>query len=153
MDDSMRKHIDELYEKNDLSDEKLLYILNNIKEEEVFYLQEKALKTKERYYGKKIYLRGLIEISNYCKRECRYCGINAYNKNVKRYRLSKQEILESCERGARLGFNTFVLQGGEDSYFSDEILIDIVENIKKIHKNCAVTLSIGERSEDSYKRL
>lgn len=153
MDDSIRKHIDELYEKNDLSDEKLLYILNNIKEEEVFYLQEKALKTKESYYGKKIYLRGLIEISNYCKRECRYCGINAYNKNVKRYRLSKEEILESCKRGARLGFNTFVLQGGEDSYFSDEILIDIVENIKKIHKNCAVTLSIGERSEDSYKRL
>ena len=99
--------------------------MNNIKEEEVFYLQEKALKTKERYYGKKIYLRGLIEISNYCKRECRYCGINAYNKNVKRYRLSKQEILEIMRRRVifrcikigvkmRKGKKRFLFKGGDD---------------------------------------
>lgn len=147
------KYIDELYEKNNLSKEKLKYILDNIDEKRIIYLQKKALKTKEKYYNKKIYLRGLIEISNYCKRECKYCGINVFNKKVQRYRLSKEEILQSCEQGVKLGFNTFVLQGGEDSYFTDEALEEIILEIKNKYKNCAITLSLGERSEESYKKL
>src|SRR3712207_3764697 len=90
----VRQYIEELYQRNDLEEEKLLYLLNHIQGEEIVYLQKKALQTKERYYGKKIYLRALIEFTNYCKRECRYCGINRYNQKVERYRLSEEEILK-----------------------------------------------------------
>lgn len=146
-------YIDKLYQTNDLSEEELLYILDNIRQEDISYLQARALETKERYYGKKIYLRALIEFTNFCKRECQYCGINVYNKKVERYRLSKKEILETCEEGKRLGFHTFVLQGGEDSYFEDEVLADLVRTIKDKFPEFAVTLSVGERSYESYKRL
>lgn len=147
------QYIDQLYETNDLEEEALTYILDHIEEKDIPYLQQKALQTKEKFYGKKIYLRALIEFTNFCKRECQYCGINAYNQKVERYRLSKEEILETCEEGKRLGFHTFVLQGGEDSYFADEVLLDLVQTIKERYPEFALTLSVGERSYESYKTL
>ena len=108
---------------------------------------------KANVYGNKIYIRGLIEISNICKNDCLYCGIRASNKNCDRYRLSKAEILECCDEGYALGFRTFVLQGGEDMHFSDEVMCDIVKSIKSRYPDCAVTLSLGERSFESYKAL
>ncbi|SKA75602.1 iron-only hydrogenase maturation protein HydE [Caloramator quimbayensis] len=144
--------IDKLHEKNYLNEEEMLYLLNNIDEENKKYLSEKALEVRTMYYGKKVYLRGLIEFTNYCRNDCMYCGIRASNKNAKRYRLSIDEILNTCRKGYELGFRTFVLQGGEDTYFSNDIMVDIIKRIKNDFPSCAVTLSIGEKSFDSYKK-
>ena len=117
------------------------------------YLAKKARAEKEKYYGNKVFIRGLIEISNICKNDCFYCGIRAGNKNCERYRLNKEQILSCCENGYSLGFRTFVMQGGEDGYFSDDVMCDIITEIKNRYPDCAVTLSLGERSYKSYKRL
>lgn len=116
-------------------------------------LKEEADRLRRQYYGDKVYTRGLIEFTNYCKNDCYYCGIRRGNANAKRYRLTKEEILGCCENGYGLGFRTFVLQGGEDPYFTDERLEDIVRSIKARYPDCAVTLSVGERSFASYARL
>jgi len=112
-----------------------------------------ARATALKQFGNKIYIRGLIEFTNYCKNDCYYCGIRCSNNKANRYRLSKEQILSCCENGYELGFRTFVLQGGEDPFFSDEVLADIIIAIKKIHPDCALTLSIGERSCESYEIL
>lgn len=110
-----------------------------------------ALENKKKYYSNKIFARGLIEFTNICKNNCYYCGIRAQNGNVKRYRLKKEEIISCCDIGKRLGFSTFVLQGGEDLYYTDEIMCDIIYSIKSKYPDCAITLSIGEKSRESYK--
>lgn len=143
--------IEKLYIKNDLEDGKLLYLIDNINEKEKKYLFSLAKKTRDEVYENRVYLRGLIEFTNHCNKRCVYCGINASNKNVKRYRLTKDEILDSCIKGKELGFKTFVLQGGEDKFFTDEIICDIVKSIKFKIPDCAVTLSIGGREFESYK--
>lgn len=102
-------------------------------------------------YGNKVYVRGIVEFTNFCKNNCRYCGIRAENGQAHRYRLTKEEILESCDKGYELGFRTFVLQGGEDSYFTDDMIADIVRSIKANHPDCAITLSVGEKERDTYK--
>lgn len=117
------------------------------------YLFEKSSKTRDRVYGKKIFIRGLIEFTNICKNNCLYCGIRKDNTNIQRYRLSKEDILACADEGYKLGFRTFVLQGGEDGFFSDEVLCEIVSKIKKKYPKVAITLSIGERSYESYKNL
>jgi biotin synthase len=117
------------------------------------YLFERARITARNVYGKTIYLRGLIEFTNYCKNDCFYCGLRAGNNKVQRYRLSGVQILECCKNGYDLGFRTFVLQGGEDAYYTDEILIEIIKEIKTEYPDCAVTLSIGERDFESYELL
>ena len=117
------------------------------------YLAEKARRVREKHYGKDVYLRGLIEFTNYCKNNCYYCGIRAGNLNCERYRLSEEQILSCCDMGYELGFRTFVLQGGEDPHYTDELLASIVSSIKKAHPDCAVTLSIGERKRESYQML
>ena len=117
-------------------------------EEELF---EKADSVRRAYYGTDVYIRGLIEFSNYCKNNCYYCGIRRDNLNVERYRLSKDDILSCCKQGYGLGFRTFVLQGGEDAFYSDTLVCDIVSEIKRLYPDCAVTLSMGEKSYDSYK--
>ena len=104
-------------------------------------------------YGNKIFIRGLIEISSYCKNDCLYCGIRRSNKNAVRYRLDKEQILQCCNKGYKLGFRTFVMQGGEDKFFTDDYLCDVIKEIKKRYPDCAVTLSLGERGEESFKRL
>ncbi len=117
------------------------------------YVREKAENTRKSVYGNSVFIRGLIEISNICKNDCYYCGIRRGNKACERYRLSKEEILSCCNEGYSLGFRTFVLQGGEDGFFTDEIICEIVNEIKRKYPDCAVTLSLGERSKESYQRL
>lgn len=115
------------------------------------YLFQKAQEVRKQYYGNTVYIRGLVEISNHCRNNCYYCGIRALNRQVARYRLSKDDILDCCEHGYTLGFRTFVLQGGEDMYYTDAMMIDIISSIRKRYPDCAITLSIGERSYDTYK--
>ncbi|MBO4581000.1 MAG: [FeFe] hydrogenase H-cluster radical SAM maturase HydE [Bacteroidales bacterium] len=115
------------------------------------YLYEQAQKVRQQYYGNDIYIRGLIEMSNYCKNNCYYCGIRAGNQEVSRYRLSAEEILSCCGQGYQLGFRTFVLQGGEDMYYTDAIMVDIISAIRSKYPDCAITLSLGERSYETYK--
>ena len=109
-----------------------------------------AQKTAQKSFGRQIFVRGLIEFTNYCKNDCYYCGIRRSNKNAARYRLTQEEILECCHAGYGLGFRTFVLQGGEDYFYRDEDIAAIVRAIKAQHPDCAVTLSIGERSRETY---
>ena len=109
-----------------------------------------AQKTAQKSFGRQIFVRGLIEFTNYCKNDCYYCGIRRSNKNAARYRLTQEEILECCRAGYGLGFRTFVLQGGEDYFYSDEDIAAIIRAIKTQHPDCAVTLSIGERSRETY---
>lgn len=112
-----------------------------------------ASRLRDEIYGKKVYIRGLIEFTNYCKNDCYYCGIRRSNPKASRYRLREEEILSCCEKGYNLGFRTFVLQGGEDGYFTDERLERLLQEMKENWPDCAITLSIGERSGDSYRRL
>ncbi len=127
-------------------------ILRERTEEDEELAHQLARECTEKYYGRGVYTRGLIEFTNYCKNNCHYCGIQRGNQEVERYRLSKEEILSCCEEGYRLGFRTFVLQGGEDPYFTDEKIVEIVQAIKKAFPDCAVTLSIGEKSRASYEK-
>lgn len=116
-------------------------------------LAERAVEIRKTYYGDKVYTRGLIEFTNYCRNNCYYCGIRRDNRNAVRYRLTEEEILGCCENGYELGFRTFVLQGGEDPYYTDERMEQIIRVIKDRYPDCAVTLSIGERERDSYRRF
>ena len=136
-----------------LPDRDELEFLLNAPDEDINYLTEKAVEKRTAVYGKEVFIRGLIEISNYCKNDCLYCGIRRSNCKADRYRLTKEDILECCEEGYKAGFRTFVMQGGEDGYFNDDRLADIVSAIKEKYPDCAVTLSVGERSYESYKRL
>lgn len=115
-------------------------------------LQKEAVKIRKEQYGNKVFIRGLIEFTNHCKNNCYYCGIRSGNKAARRYRLTKNDIMECCHYGYELGFRTFVLQGGEDAYYHDERIVDIVSSIKYKYPDCAVTLSIGEKTEESYLR-
>lgn len=144
--------IDRLEKDNDLTAREYLTLIRS-REEIRGYVAERAVSVRKKYYGNKVYLRALIEFSNYCRNNCFYCGIRAGNSKAVRYRLSSDEILSCAEEGYALGFRTFVLQGGEDPYFTDEILCDIIRRIKAAHPDCAVTLSLGERSFESYKAL
>jgi len=149
----MREILEKLYLKNSLTREELLYLLGNLMENDRDKLYRLAYNTTLRTYGNRIFVRGLLEFTNYCKNNCNYCGLRRDNKKVERYRLSKEEILVSLEEGNKLGYKTFVLQGGEDPYYTDEILVDIIKSIKNRYKDVAVTLSIGERSRESYEKL
>ncbi|MEL7565445.1 MAG: [FeFe] hydrogenase H-cluster radical SAM maturase HydE [Dehalobacterium sp.] len=108
---------------------------------------------RKKYYDTRVYFRGLIEFSSYCRNDCFYCGLRRSNANAKRYRLSDGEVIDCCKEGYHLGFRTFVLQSGEDAYFTDARLERIVSGIKELYPDCAVTLSTGERSYNSYKQL
>ena len=141
-----------LSEKHHLSLSSFERILRERTEEDEELAHQLARECTEKYYGRGVYTRGLIEFTNYCKNNCHYCGIQRGNQEVERYRLSKEEILSCCEEGYRLGFRTFVLQGGEDPYFTDEKIVEIVQAIKKEFPDCAVTLSIGEKSRASYEK-
>ena len=97
-------------------------------------------------FGKQIYIRGLIEFTNYCWRDCFYCGLRCANKKLERYRMPNEVILDCCKTGYNMGFRTFVLQGGEDRYYTDEVMCGIIRAIKHLYPDCAITLSLGERS-------
>ena len=123
--------IDKLCAAQNLSVKEYEFIILNAEEKHLEYAAKKADEVRKKYYGNKIFIRGLIEISSHCKNNCRYCGIRCANKNAVRYRLSEEEIIQCCAKGYKLGFRTFVLQGGEDLFFTDDILCKLIEEIKK----------------------
>lgn len=140
-----------LKEEKNLGDEELLKLLStNEYDSELHTLADEV---RREIYGEDVYIRGLIEISNYCKNDCYYCGIRRGNKSAVRYRLTKDDILACCEEGYKLGFRTFVMQGGEDPYYTDDVMCGIVSAIRERYSDCAITLSLGERSYESYLAL
>lgn len=147
----MKLLIDRLENEHCLKKEEFALLIDSRTPELCEYLFEKSRNIRHGYYGNAVYIRGLIEFTNYCKNDCYYCGIRKSNSNASRYRLTKDQILTCCAEGYQLGFRTFVLQGGEDGYFSDAAISDIISAIKKQHPDCAITLSIGERSFESYQ--
>lgn len=145
----MNQLITKLSENRNISDSELKLLLQTDAYDQSLF--ETAAKVRQENYGVDVYIRGLIEFTNYCKNNCYYCGIRRDNSHATRYRLTKEEILSCCENGYELGFRTFVLQGGEDPYFTDEKICDIIANIKNKYSDCALTLSLGEKSYESYK--
>lgn len=145
--------ITKLISEHRLSIDEYTLLLNNRQDEKLAnVIKDEAVRLRKMYYDNKVFTRGLIEYTNVCKNDCYYCGIRRSNKNADRYRMTKEEIMSCCDNGYNLGFRTFVLQGGEDLYYSDDMIVDIVSSIKISYPDCAVTLSIGEKSYESYKR-
>ena len=147
----MKNLIDKLHQKNFLSAEEFHRLLANRSQEDEEYARNLANQVRQQVYGNKIYVRGLIEFTNYCKNDCFYCGIRRSNREAQRYRLTEEDIMTCCAEGYELGFRTFVLQGGEDPFFTDEKIVHLIQEIKKKYPDCALTLSIGEKSEESYR--
>ncbi len=152
MEIKMPEVVDKLIEFHKLNRDEYAELLKYSENAEVRdRLSSEAVKLRKEYYGDKVFTRGLIEFTNYCKNDCYYCGIRRSNANADRYRLTKEEILDCCRNGYELGFRTFVLQGGEDGYYTDERMADIVRCIRRDYPDCAITLSIGEKSYESYR--
>ena len=145
--------IDKLNSQKALDQAQWVQLLATCTEADRHYAAALAREIADSVFGKRIYIRGLVEFSNYCKQDCSYCGIRCSNRNAQRYRLTKEDILSCCEEGAALGFRTFVLQSGEDKAYSNAALCDIVSTLKSRHPDCAVTLSLGELSEAEYRAL
>ena len=143
--------IQKLCDTGTLTREEIITLLENRDSEIQAELAKKASEASKKHYGNKVFVRGLIEFTNYCRNDCYYCGIRCGNKNAERYRLSKDEIVECASYGYGLGFRTIVLQGGEDMFYTDDMMVDIIKSIKEVHPDVAVTLSIGEKSYESYK--
>ena len=153
MDDNFRQLILKLNDTHSLSTDEFETLIRDRDGEAAALLSELAVITSRAIYGNEVFSRGLIEISNICKNDCLYCGIRRSNKNCSRYRLDPELIVACADEGYALGFRTIVLQGGEDGYFTDDVLCPIVTQIKRRYPDCAVTLSMGERSRESYSRL
>lgn len=147
----MRELIDKLKETQALSKGEWIALIENRTPALAQYLFEQARSVREAHYGKDVYIRGLIEFTNYCRNDCLYCGIRKSNANACRYRLTEDVILDCCQTGYDLGFRTFVLQGGEDGYFTDARMTALISAIKSRYPDCALTLSVGERSYESYR--
>lgn len=145
--------VEKLYQNGNLSDDELLMLINSDDEQTAELLKKYADEVRQRVYGKKVFLRGLIEISSCCKNDCLYCGIRRSNHEAQRYRLDLASIMECAAAGYELGFRTFVLQGGEDSAFTDDLMCRIISGLHEKYPDCAVTLSLGERSYESYRRM
>lgn len=143
--------IEKLEKENELKKEEWVFLLNNRTPGLMEFLFEKSVAIRKKHYRNDVYVRGLIEFTNYCRNDCYYCGIRRSNKNADRYRLSDEDILKCCKEGYELGFRTFVLQGGEDMHYTDEHICALTSSIKGKYPDCAVTLSIGERSDESYR--
>ena len=145
----MNTIIDKLEAEKTLQDNELIALLETDSYDNALF--KAADNARKENYGTDVYIRGLIEFTNYCKNNCYYCGIRQDNSALSRYRLNQEEILACCDTGYELGFRTFVLQGGEDPYYDDETICKIVSAIKAKHSDCAVTLSLGEKSYKAYK--
>lgn len=141
--------IQKLAEQRNLTDEEFRILLEDPSSDEELYRE--ADRIRRSIYGDEVYIRGLIELTNYCKNNCYYCGIRRDNRQVQRYRLTKEQILACCEEGWKLGYRTFVLQGGEDPWFSDDRICELVSAIRQHFPDCAITLSLGEKSKESYQ--
>ncbi|MCD8321276.1 MAG: [FeFe] hydrogenase H-cluster radical SAM maturase HydE [Oscillospiraceae bacterium] len=149
----MRELIDRLAQEHTLTQQEFIDLLENRDAALDEYLFQRAAAVRQEVFGKQVYLRGLIEFTNYCKNDCYYCGIRRSNREAQRYRLGEGEILACCREGYGLGFRTFVLQGGEDPYFTTARMCALVETIKREFPDCAVTLSIGERPREDYQAM
>lgn len=149
----MKNFIHKLEQNQTLSRGDWITLIANFTSEDAQYLYERARVIQNQHYGNQVFIRGLIEFTNYCKNDCYYCGIRRSNRNARRYRLTRDSILNCCRKGYKLGFRTFVLQGGEDGYFTDTVLVEIVSAIRQEFPDCAITLSVGERSRESYEAL
>ena len=145
--------LEKLAESHKLSADQWRQILGTYTDNDREYAASLARDTAIANFGREIFFRGLIEFSNYCRNDCYYCGIRRSNRKCHRYRLDKEEILDCCRGGYAAGYRTFVLQGGEDPHFTDIVLTDIVETIRERYPDCAITLSVGERSRESYSKL
>lgn len=143
--------IKRIQKEQDICLEELDFLLSTEEEVCINELTKRAQETAKYIYGNAVYIRGLIEFTNYCKNDCLYCGIRRSNCKADRYRLTEEQIMECCRTGYELGFRTFVLQGGEDPYFTDEKICSLVRMIKTEYADCAVTLSIGEKKRESYQ--
>lgn len=142
--------IERLSKGEGLSREDWMILLSSLDEEEREYLRVKAQEVATSNYGHGIFVRALLEISSHCRNNCYYCGIRASNRNAQRYRLTKEEILECCKEADTLGFNTFVMQGGEDPVQNDAWVVDVVKSVRAAYPDKAITLSVGERSDEAY---
>ena len=151
MHDMMKELILKLEKEQKLNKEEWMQLIGGRTEETAEFLFERARETAIAHYGNDVYIRGLIEFSNYCKNDCYYCGIRRSNRCVSRYRLTEEEILDCCRNGYGLGFRTFVLQGGEDPWFTQERMTAIISAIRKEFPDCAITLSVGEREKAEYE--
>ena len=149
----MKELIDRLHETGSLTKKEWVSLIRDRTEKEELYARELAGKVRQEIYGNRIFIRGLIEFTNYCKNDCYYCGIRKSNQKAVRYRLTEEEILSCCKEGYELGFRTFVLQGGEDGFFTEEKLVRLIQKIRKEYPDCAITLSVGEKTKDEYQRL
>ncbi len=149
---NMQDLIDELKKNRILDKNELVRLMSGFQSQDKECLLKAAREVTGDIFGKGIYTRGLIEISNYCKNDCYYCGIRKSNDESQRYRLSKEDILSCCNQGYDLGFRTFVLQGGEDPWFTDERILDVVKSIKSEYPDCAITLSLGEKTRAQYAK-
>ena len=149
----MNNIISKLIKEHSLTFDEYKALICGYNEDVASVLRDEAVRLRKEIYGNTVYIRGLVEISNICKNDCLYCGIRKSNRLCERYRLSEEEILSCCDYGYTLGFRTFVLQGGEDGFYTDEYLCSLISKIKEKHPDCAVTLSLGERSKESYRRL
>ncbi|MGD9909986.1 MAG: [FeFe] hydrogenase H-cluster radical SAM maturase HydE [Candidatus Izemoplasmatales bacterium] len=147
----MISYLEKLSREKNLKREEYLYILDNITKYELNILTKMADKTRKEHYQSSVYLRGLIEFSNICSRDCKYCGIRMSNHEAKRFRMTEEEILSYAKEGYDMGYRTFVLQSGEDAYFTDERICSMIRHIKKEFPDAAITLGIGEKSKESYQ--
>ena len=152
MNEEIKSTINKVKQSRNISLEQLKLLLETNDDESIRFMHEEAVKVCQKTYGNQVFIRGLIEFTNFCKNDCYYCGIRRSNSQADRYRLTKEQMLDCCASGYELGFRTFVLQGGEDGYFTDDKICDLVSAIKEKYPDCAVTLSIGEKSKESYKR-
>ena len=150
--EKIKEIVDRIHDSKNITKDEL-EILLSLNEEEAEYLTAKAREVRESVYGKDVYIRGLIEFTNYCKNDCFYCGIRRSNKNADRYRLSLEDIMNCCETGYELGFRTFVFQGGEDAYYNEDRVCEVVKTIRDKYPDCAITLSIGEWPKESYEKF
>lgn len=149
---NIREIVDKVKQRQDVNLEEFGMIMETASKEDMDYLASTAREVADSIYGKNVYVRGLIEFTNYCRNDCYYCGIRRSNKEAQRYRLTEEQIMECCQMGYELGFRTFVLQGGEDPYFTDDRICKLIKKIKNRYEECAITLSIGEKSRASYER-
>ena len=147
----MRKLIERLHREKTLSSDEFRILLDDCDDDSLELINSIARSETQKVFGNRIFVRGLIEVGNCCHNDCLYCGIRRSNRNVERYRLDKETILQCCDEGYRLGFRTFVLQGGEDNYMTDERIADIVSSIRREYPDAAITLSLGEKSYEAYK--
>ncbi|MDO4502072.1 MAG: [FeFe] hydrogenase H-cluster radical SAM maturase HydE [Coriobacteriia bacterium] len=151
--DELTSLVDRLAAEHSLSIEEYERLVRDHDEDVAAYAADLAVKVRKDVYGNKVFVRGLIEFSSFCKRDCDYCGLRRSIRRDDRYRLTTEQILECTDEGYANGLRTFVLQSGEDPYWTDERLCDLIRAIKERHPDCAVTISVGERSRESYQRL